>query len=246
MLVENGEWILYGIEADDENCLHSVEELEDYINKVGFLPLFRNELPGFSVEERTVVDYWWSGDTLRDPWEWRAVIARRGNVCYGKFFNGKAGFISKEWLPYFVNYRRDGYDFDSLWEDGKASMRQKKIMDLFAEECADAELFSNEIKQGAGFGKNGEKGFDGTVSNLQHMTYLCVRDFRQKKNKKGEDYGWAVAVYCTPEHIWGYDYVTSAYSEASATSGKRISAHIAEMYPTATDKQIKKIVGKTV
>ena len=47
-------------------------------------------------------------------------------------------------------------------------------------------------------------------------------------------------------HIWGYDYVTSAYSEESVTSGKRISAYIKEMYPTATDKQIKKIVGKTV
>ena len=35
-----------------------------------------------------------------------------------------------EWLPCFVNYRRDGYDFDALWDDGKASIRQKKMMDL--------------------------------------------------------------------------------------------------------------------
>ena len=107
-------------------------------------------------------------------------IARSGRVAYGKFFDRKAGFISEEWLPYFVNYRRDGYDFDALWEDGKASARQKKIMDLFAEEFEDEEYFSNELKQKSGFGKNGDKGFEGIITGLQMQIYLCVRDFRQR------------------------------------------------------------------
>ena len=55
-----------------------------------------------------------------------------------------------------MNYRRDGYDFDALWDDGKASRRQKKIMDLFAEENEDAELYSNEINQNALFCSEGE------------------------------------------------------------------------------------------
>lgn len=87
-------------------------------------------------------------------------------------------WLGLEWLPYFANSRRDGYDFDSLWEDGKASRRQKKIMDLFEDT---EELYSNEMKSLGGFGKGGEKGFDGTVTDLQMKTYLCVRDFRQKK-----------------------------------------------------------------
>ena len=29
----------------------------EYINKVGFLPLFKNEIPGFSLEERTAPEY---------------------------------------------------------------------------------------------------------------------------------------------------------------------------------------------
>ena len=41
----------------------------------------------------------------------RAIIARRHDIVYGKFFDKKAGFISKKWLPVFANYRRDGYDF---------------------------------------------------------------------------------------------------------------------------------------
>ena len=50
----------------------------------------------------------------------------------------------------------DGHDFDALWEDGKASVRQKKIMDLYAEELMDRKYFSNELKEKAGFGKAGE------------------------------------------------------------------------------------------
>ena len=141
---ENGTWIMYGVDWDDPECLHTVDDAIAYINEIGFLPLFKNEIPGFSLEERTVPEYWWSGDTEVDPWEWREIIARRVEVAYGKFFDKKAGFISKEWLPYFANYRRDGYDFDSLWEDGKASRRQKKIMDLFEE---NDEIESEELNK---------------------------------------------------------------------------------------------------
>lgn len=240
---ESGTWIMYGVNREDPECIHTVEEAIAYINEVGFLPLFKNEIPGFSLEERTVSQDWWSGDPQIDPWEWRALIARSGEVAYGKFFDQKAGFISKEWLPYFVNCRRDGYDFDALWEDEKASGRQKKIMDLFSEENADAELYSAEVKLKAGFGKGGEKGFDGTITNLQMLLYLCVRDFRQRKNKKGQEYGWAVAIYATPEHIFGYDLVTSAYKEEPAKSGSRIAEHIMDIYPIATAAQIKKVFG---
>ena len=223
--------------------IHTVEEAITYINEIGFLPLFKNDVPGFSLEERTVPEDWFSGNLERDPWGWREIIAGSGQIAYGKFFDKKAGFISKEWFPYFANYRRDGYDFDALWDDEKASMRQKKIMDLFAEENADAELYSFEVKQNAGFGKGGEKNFEGTVIDLEMKMYLCMRDFRQRKNKKGESYGWPIAVYSTPEHLWGYDYVTSAYKENTEESWKRIVNHMNEIYPIAAEAQICRVLG---
>ena len=204
MSVENGEWIMYGVKRNDPTCIHTAEELIAYVNEVGFLPLFRNDVPGFSVEERTVANDWWTGNIAKDPWEWREIIARSGEVAYGKFFDKKAGFISKEWFPYFANYRRDGYDFDARWDDELANIRHKKIMDLFMTD-ADAELYSFEIKKKAGFGKGGEKNFEGMITELQMQTYLVMRDFRQKKNKTGQAYGWSVAIYSTPEHLWGYD-----------------------------------------
>ena len=133
MAVENGEWILHGMDWDSRERIRSWRELTDYVEQVGFLPLFKNEVDGFSVEEKTSPLFWWTGDPEQDPWEWRAMIARSEKVAYGKFFNKKAGFISLKWFPYFANYRRDGYDFDARWEDGLAGYRSKKIMDLFDE-----------------------------------------------------------------------------------------------------------------
>ena len=96
---ESGEWIIYGVDWDDPECIHTVDEAMEYINEVGFLPLFKNDIPGFSLEERTVPEYWWSDVSEKDPWMWRAVIARKHDIVYGKFFDRKAGFISKKWLP---------------------------------------------------------------------------------------------------------------------------------------------------
>ncbi|SFR85439.1 hypothetical protein [[Clostridium] aminophilum] len=237
---ENGKWIMHGVKWDDPQCLHMVQDAINYINEIGFLPLFKNDIPGFSLEEQTVPEYWWSGDPEVDPWEWREQIAKSGEVAYGKFFEKKAGFISKEWLPYFANFRRNGYDFDALWDDEKASRKQKKIMDLFENED---EIYSNEIKARAGFGKDGEKGFEGTLTDLQMRTYLIVREFRQRVNRKGGFYGWPIAIYAKPESVWGYDHVTSRYCEEPAESGKAILQHIIELYPDADERLTRKLIG---
>lgn len=185
MAIENGEWIMRGLDWDDPSRVQTWEELIELINEVGFLPLFKNEVDGFSVEENTADLYWWTGDEEQDPWEWRRLIARSGQVAYGKFFGRKAGFISKAWFPHFANWRRDGYDFDSRWDEELASIRCKRVMDQF-ENCQ--ELFSFELKRLAGFGKEGEKNFDGTVTELQMQSYLLTRDFRRRINKKGLEY----------------------------------------------------------
>lgn len=47
---ENGTWIMYGVEWDDPECLHTVQDVINYMNEIGFLPLFKNDIPGFSLE----------------------------------------------------------------------------------------------------------------------------------------------------------------------------------------------------
>ena len=236
-------WTMQGMDENDPSCIHTVDKLEQYIEEVGFLPLFRNEIPGFSVEEHTPSSYWWTGDPLRDPWEWRGILAARGHVAYGKFFSRSAGFISRRWFPAFANYRRDGYDFDARWDDELASIKSKKIMDLFMEDHLDQEILSSDLKEQAGYGREGEKNFEGEITNLQMQTYLCVREFRRKKSRKGQEYGWGIAVYCTPEHLWGYDYVTSLYKQDPKESAKLIFDRVRELYPDAEDRYIRKVTG---
>ena len=106
---------------------------------------------------------WWCGNETIDPWEWRRVLSKNPEIGYGKFFDRKAGFISKKWFPVFANYRRNGYDFDSLFDDGLASFRKKKIMDLFFsdDEQNGQNVISYELKEKSGFSAGGEKNFEG-------------------------------------------------------------------------------------
>ena len=60
MAIENGEWIMRGLDWDDPARIQNWEELIEWIAEIGFLPLFKNEVDGFSVEENTSDLYWLS------------------------------------------------------------------------------------------------------------------------------------------------------------------------------------------
>ena len=250
MANENGTWIMRGPAWNDPKRIKTWKELIEKVKEVGFLPLFANEIKGFSVEEHVSPNYWWTGNRKEDPWEWREIIAASHEVAYGKFFDKKAGFISVEWLPYFANYRRDGYDFMSRWEDGLADRREKKIMDFFVTDddgeaaFKDTFVLSTELKEQAGFGKNGEKNYPGIMTNLQMATYLVISEFRRRRNKKGDEYGMAVSVPLPPEKIWGYNVVTAAYKEQPAASWDRIAGRITDLYPAAAKEEVSRLIGK--
>ena len=53
MAIEDGEWIMRGLDWDDPSRTQSWEELIGLIDEVGFLPLFKNEVDSFSAEENT-------------------------------------------------------------------------------------------------------------------------------------------------------------------------------------------------
>ena len=230
MSIENGEWIMRGMAWDDPYRIRTWQELINWINEIGFLPLFGNGVTGFSTRE---------------------IIAASRQVAYGRFFGGKAGFISLEWLPCFANFRRQGYDFDARWEDGLANRREKMIMDFMMEIDEDGDvtykndrILSTDLKKMAGFGKGKEKNYPGITTGLQMQTYLVITDFRRRKNKRGEEYGMSVSVLQPPEAVWGRGAVTKAYGESPAQSWDRIFEHVRSAYPASPDKEIIKLIGK--
>lgn len=88
-----------------------MEDLIEAVNYFGFLPFFENEIEGFSIAEMCDPSIYFTG--VEGPWEWKGPVISELQCAYGKFFNKKAGFITKKWFSDFANYRRDGYDFDA-------------------------------------------------------------------------------------------------------------------------------------
>ena len=69
MAMENGEWIMRGLRWDDPYRIRSWQELVRWIDEIGFLPLFQNEIAGFSAEERTAACGWcWPPRWRRGRW----------------------------------------------------------------------------------------------------------------------------------------------------------------------------------
>ena len=213
-------------------------ELIDRVLEWGFLPFFQNEIEDFSLEECCPPELWFAED-VDGPWEWKGPVAQSGKCVYGKFFNGKAGFISLEWLPDFANYRRNGYDFDARYEDGLASHKDKGVYDTLVSKES---MLSNELKKLCNYQKGGNRGFDTVVTRLQMQTYVCIGNFEYMLDKQGNSYGWGVARYTTPEALFGYEFVTSAYKKDPLHSKERILSALRKLLPSAKEEQIQKLI----
>ena len=93
-----------------EKMIHRIEDIEQMALETGFLPFFYCGIDGLSIEEHTPRELWFS-DEQDGPWEWKGPLIGMGSLAYGKLYNGKAGFVSLEWLPDLLNYRRSCYRF---------------------------------------------------------------------------------------------------------------------------------------
>ena len=54
--------------------LHSADGLIAAVEQHGFLPFFRNEIHGFSIEELCPPELWFADD-VDGPWEWKGPAA---------------------------------------------------------------------------------------------------------------------------------------------------------------------------
>ena len=219
--------------------LTSGAELAGLIQAVGFLPFFENEIPGFSVEEATPPELWFQKD-VEGPWEWKGPVLETGGCAYGKFFSGRAGFVSREWLPDFLNYRRDGYDFDARFDDGLASYKDKAVYDAL---CANDMIFSRDLKRLCGYQKGGNRGFEALITRLQMQGYVVIGGFERLVDRHGKPYGWANTRYSTPEARFGTELVSQAYSVSPAQSRERILGQLTTLLPGVPGEKLAKILG---
>lgn len=221
----------------EDFVVRSAQDLSRQVRVCGFLPLLKNRIPGFSVEEHTPPELWFV-DGVDGPWEWKGPVIQETGCAYGKFFHGKAGFISAEWFLDFANYRRDGYDFDARYEDGLAKHQDKVVYDVLAEQPS---LISKEWRKLAGIKKRGE--FDSIVSRLQMLGYVTTIDFEYAKDRFGNPYGWGLARYTTPEINWGKEFEEKVYCRTPGESKIQMEMWLRKLLPSACQKDLDWVIG---
>lgn len=241
------------------------EDLERLVMTMGFLPFFKNEIPNFSVEEVTSSEFWFSHEN-EGAWEWKGPVVRNGKCVYGKLFNGKAGFVSLDWFPELVNYRR--YDHPILNIPGTTNFGHNDHL-IYDAVVTHESLLSKEIKALCGFNTPRKKkkvdsllvdeiespiqkrsyvgpreSFEAVMTRLQMNTYLIIADFEYLLNRHQQPYGWGIARYTSPELLFGKSLVASCNRHSKETSLRRILTHLHKTLPQATDRQIMKLIGE--
>lgn len=227
--------------------IRSAMDMEQTALELGFLPFFRCGIPSFSIEERTDAAYWFS-DEEEGPWEWKGPVIREGHCAYGKFFNKKAGYVSLEWLPDFLNIRRTRrYAKD---EDTAA------LDDVVLQAIGGARgVTVKELKHLLGLSdKHGKRlptdavdtmpvevrlSLDSILTRLMMGVHVVIADFEYNVDRHGRPYGWGVARYTLPEVLYGRLDAGCPPEE----SYEKIFRHFKILFPDVPEKTIRALIG---
>jgi len=228
-------------------------ELQLLVRERGLLPFFAGEIPSFSIEEFCPNELWFADDA-EGPWEWKSDVIVYGDCAYGKFFRGKAGFISMDYFPDFVNYRRSV---------AKLSEQETEMLHTIEQHHS---LLSKEIKALCGYVKPRQKrvsnpleklvakdakkllkqpksqreSYETAITRLQMATRVVTADFEYNVNKEGKRYGWGVARYCTPEDFFGAERLRC--DRSAMQSFDRLVRHLRDVLPWASDAAIRRLI----
>ena len=214
--------------------VHTCAELMDVIQQIGFLPLLSSGIRGFSAEEivdddcRYVVypDGGWDWPL----WKWKGPIVSDGHCVYGKFFAGKAGFISRDWWPDFCNYRR------SVHPQPEEGSIEEAILATLAE---NGSLITRELRAACGFtGPKMRSRFDSYVTRLQMGCYIVTEDFIYPRDKHNREYGWGWSLLTTPEQLLGYD--ACRCQRTPEESLQRMKSHFRQLLPQVSETDLLK------
>lgn len=201
--------------------IDSRQSMEQTALKYGVLPFFPNNIPGFSIEEMVIPGLLFGGNSgYEGCWEWKGPVIGEQTTAYGKFFRRKAGFVSLDLLPDFLNYRRNAYPMadDSL---------ERQIYDIIREREGATSAEMRELIFGSlPRAERPRRGvLEPALQRLQMGGWLLIADFEYKYTAKGERYGWGVALYSTPE-IW-LDFKMQDLKRDPAESFERLVREVA-------------------
>ena len=237
----------------------NARQLEEEVLRLGFLPFFHNSVRGFSVQERVNPRLWFS-DYEEGPWEWKGPVIRGGRVAYGKLFSGKAAYISLDLFGDFANWRRASLPLGRKIVDPVFDISEAAILECIR---INGSILSRELKQYLGMMAPKKRtafdlpdvsgagqlpvtkirgGLEKVLTALQMQTRVVIQDFEYLVSKNGDNYGWGLARYTTPEELYGAEAIAVPDGRTPEESRERLHEHFRRILPGATDAQIKRFI----
>ncbi|MBR3512920.1 MAG: hypothetical protein IKO12_00675 [Bacteroidaceae bacterium] len=216
--------------------INTCPELIERVHEVGFLPLLESGIKGYSAESMMAEECRYTvfpdGSWEWPLWQWKGSVIREGDCVYGKFFAGKAGFVSREWWPDLYNWRR------SLYPAPEEGSIEDTILLILRENDS---MITRQLRAACDFtGKNMRSRFDGFVGRLQMACRIVTEDFVYPTDKHGREYGFGWALLTTPERLLGKEACLCPRSPEESLS--RMIEHMARLLPHATEKQLLKML----
>lgn len=207
-----------------------------YIQEVGFLPLLYSNILGFSADEAVDPDcrYVLLDDGSWDwpLWDWKGPIVTESDCVYGKFFNKKAGFVSRAWWPDLYNWRRHAHPAPS------AGSVEETILLTLREHGS---LITRDLRRLCGFTEPKMRSrFDGYVTRLQMACRVVTEDFVYPRDKHGKEYGWGWALLTTPEQLLGKE--ACLCDRTPEESLERMLDHLKRLLPRANKQELMKLI----
>jgi len=241
--------------------IYNAAQLMERIQQVGFLPLLDSGIRGFSAEEMVAEDCRYvtfpDGGWDWPLWKWKGPVVTEGNCVYGKFFNKKAGFVSRAWWPDLCNYRRSQHPqpapgtiedaiLATLQEHGSLITRQLRALCGFTGPKAP----SKRVQKQDGLYPaehevvrpkvNMRSRFDAIITRLQMGCYIVTEDFVYPLDRHHHEYGWGWSLLTTPEQLYGAEACQS--SRPPEESFQRMLTHLHTLLPNVEEKALRRMI----
>ena len=213
--------------------IRTQQMLLDLVNQVGILPFFKNRIPGWSLEEHIDPSVWFTSQD--GPWEWKGRMAADKSCVYSKVVRNGNAWVSLDLFPDLANYRRDGYDYEGLCEDGLIPYRDRLLMDYL---LAHGPLLSKAARTGSGI----SKGYDTSLTRLEMQTLIINQNFVYSLDKNGRPYGWGNALLTTPELWFGEPFLEQTDGRTPAESLDFICSRLTEAMPEISADQFRQML----
>ena len=217
---------------DQEGMLSLIQEFQ-------LVPFFVNIIPGYSIEEHTPSELWFTDENL-GPWDWKIDCIQSGDVAYGKFlYGGKAAFATVDVYREIINWRRSLPKY-------KPSPDQQKVLDYIEEHGS---VSVSDVRQLMGLKKSAA---DALLSKIQMQARIITGDISRVYRGADLKYsGWQRSSFCTPEALFeemdfpfpGYKPRTLKSSLTPAQSLDFLKDTVRNVCGDVPDKVLMKILG---